>query len=331
VNNPRTHFFDSNRTEFLLPDQEWSGVRKNIPLSSGMFLVVTDCVSAHDTTIEFELDSPPLSIGFILSGSSHTELQYDTGKRESIAHTAHGTEVCYLPGGKGTCRMKQGVPFRSVSVVIPPDSFRTAFRGLSRNLPAAFSDIANGDITAPYRFRNGLSPEMVSTVHQILDCPYTGALEQAYLNAKAMELLIYQLAAMKNRAQAEGRLISPEDEERIRKAEQLISEDVACPLSTADLARTVGVNECKLKKGFRLLFNTTVRGLRTTRRFEKAAWLLSESDMTVGEIAEAVGYSDIKHFYAMFRERYGMPPGAYRSQFTTFTVTPKRNSGCPHG
>jgi len=53
--------------------------------------------------------------------------------------------------------------------------------------------------------------------------------------------------------------------------------------------------------------NTFVRNLRLKR----AAQLLRESQMTVTEITYAVGFSDLKHFRAIFREHFGVLPGEY--------------------
>jgi AraC-like DNA-binding protein len=53
--------------------------------------------------------------------------------------------------------------------------------------------------------------------------------------------------------------------------------------------------------------NVFIRNLRLKR----AAQLLREPRMTVTEITYAVGFSDLKHFRAIFREHFGVLPGEY--------------------
>jgi CheY-like chemotaxis protein/AraC-like DNA-binding protein len=53
--------------------------------------------------------------------------------------------------------------------------------------------------------------------------------------------------------------------------------------------------------------NVFIRNLRLKR----AAQLLKESRMTVTEITYAVGFSDLKHFRAIFKEHFGVLPGDY--------------------
>lgn len=48
------------------------------------------------------------------------------------------------------------------------------------------------------------------------------------------------------------------------------------------------------------------------KRFQKAVMLLLESDMSVEEIASAVGYENQSYFHRQFKNRYGRTPGKYR-------------------
>jgi AraC-like DNA-binding protein len=51
-------------------------------------------------------------------------------------------------------------------------------------------------------------------------------------------------------------------------------------------------------------------------RLELAARLLHQpqfGDLPVTEIAWRAGFADPSHFYRRFRERFGMPPGVFRS------------------
>lgn len=49
---------------------------------------------------------------------------------------------------------------------------------------------------------------------------------------------------------------------------------------------------------------------------EKAGELLLDSDLTVAEIMERIGFSNRTQFYRLFQKNYGMTPREYRkSQF----------------
>lgn len=48
------------------------------------------------------------------------------------------------------------------------------------------------------------------------------------------------------------------------------------------------------------------------KRMSQAAYLLKNTAMHVDRIAEAVGYSNLRYFHQLFRERYGLSPKKYR-------------------
>jgi AraC-like DNA-binding protein/quercetin dioxygenase-like cupin family protein len=58
----------------------------------------------------------------------------------------------------------------------------------------------------------------------------------------------------------------------------------------------------------------TFQELLQRKRFQKAVMLLLDTDLSVEEIAEAVGYENLSYFYRQFKERYGRTPRKYRME-----------------
>jgi len=56
----------------------------------------------------------------------------------------------------------------------------------------------------------------------------------------------------------------------------------------------------------------TVRSFLQRLRIEKACSLMDESDLTLSQIAQQVGYTDSKHFADLFRRHKDMSPKAYK-------------------
>lgn len=66
-----------------------------------------------------------------------------------------------------------------------------------------------------------------------------------------------------------------------------------------------------------MLKKATGRGfqeLRQTEALTQSARLLRETDLTVSQIANAVGIRNMTHYYTLFHERYGVTPAQYRLQ-----------------
>lgn len=90
--------------------------------------------------------------------------------------------------------------------------------------------------------------------------------------------------------------------------------NLAAEHSLVALSRRFGLNECKLKREFKVLFGTTVFGYLRRRRMEEAARLLRETCMTVLEVAAEVGYSNPSHFARAFVVEFGCLPKEFRRQ-----------------
>ena len=84
------------------------------------------------------------------------------------------------------------------------------------------------------------------------------------------------------------------------------------PPSISDLARRVGLNECKLKSGFRTHFKTTVFSIVLECRMDEAIRLLRNSDLGIAQIGYRVGYGSGTAFTRAFRRIVGCTPKAVR-------------------
>lgn len=88
--------------------------------------------------------------------------------------------------------------------------------------------------------------------------------------------------------------------------------NLAAEHSLVGLSRRFGLNECKLKREFKLVFGTTVFGYLRRRRMEEAARLLRETCMPILEVAAEVGYSNPSHFSRAFVVEFGCLPKDFR-------------------
>lgn len=85
-------------------------------------------------------------------------------------------------------------------------------------------------------------------------------------------------------------------------------------LSITTLATKAGINQDKLKAGFRDLTGETVHQFIIRERIHKAKKLLTETDKALKEIAALVGYSE-RNFYNLFKKHAGTTPGEFRKLF----------------
>jgi AraC-like DNA-binding protein len=80
-------------------------------------------------------------------------------------------------------------------------------------------------------------------------------------------------------------------------------------LSLKLLCQQFGLNEFKLKKGFKMMFAQTVFGYAHQLKMQLSRDMLMTQNMNVNETAELLGYSTPNHFSAAFKKMYGFCPG----------------------
>ncbi len=87
------------------------------------------------------------------------------------------------------------------------------------------------------------------------------------------------------------------------------------PLGVDDLARAAGLSRAYFSREFRRAFGESPHAYLLTRRLERAATLLRNTDRSVIEICLAVGLQSVGSFTTSFTRTYGSSPTAYRATF----------------
>ncbi|WP_035984422.1 helix-turn-helix transcriptional regulator [Leptolyngbya sp. KIOST-1] len=153
---------------------------------------------------------------------------------------------------------------------------------------------------------------MQVAVQAMLGCPFQGLTQRLYLESKVWELMALLIEDLRTTpSQSSVPALKPDDVERIHYASKILRRQLTQPPSLIELARAVGINDHKLKVGFRQVFGTTVFGYLHEHRMERSRQLLESGDLSVTAAAEAVGFASRGHFAAAFRRKYGVNPGVY--------------------
>jgi AraC-like DNA-binding protein len=85
------------------------------------------------------------------------------------------------------------------------------------------------------------------------------------------------------------------------------------PLDVTALARAAHLSEAHFSREFRRAFGETPHQYLLTRRLERAAELLRNTDRSVAEICFAVGLRSVGSFTTSFGRTYGVSPTTYRA------------------
>nr|WP_295928592.1 AraC family transcriptional regulator [uncultured Dyadobacter sp.] len=151
-------------------------------------------------------------------------------------------------------------------------------------------------------------------IHQIIHCKYSESLKKLFLLSKSIELLVLCADACEaSERRTETFIKTKTDKEKIIAVRDLINQRVHCPPNLSEIAHHVGLNEYKLKKGFKETFNNTIFGYLTDQRLQLAKQYLLDTQQTAAEISTQLGYATPQHFNNAFKKKFGITPFSVRN------------------
>jgi AraC-like DNA-binding protein len=99
------------------------------------------------------------------------------------------------------------------------------------------------------------------------------------------------------------------------RARDLADARYAEPLDVAEMASAAGLSRAHFIREFQRAFGESPHAYLLTRRLERAAALLRNTDRQVADICLSVGLSSLGSFTTSFTRMFGVSPTAYRARY----------------
>jgi AraC-like DNA-binding protein len=97
------------------------------------------------------------------------------------------------------------------------------------------------------------------------------------------------------------------------RARDLADARYAEPLGVDEMAAAAGLSRAHFSREFKRAFGESPHAYLLTRRLERAAALLRNTDRSVADVCLSVGLRGIGSFTTSFHRAYGLSPTAYRA------------------
>lgn len=236
--------------------------------------MLTDITFEQDMKLHIQEDCRLFELSYCVSG----EINCDWSGKSSrtVAETGN---VLFLEDVRVYEEKKAGVRNQLVEVRFTPDEL----------LHYAEDDAEKQKMETWLRHHRGnidqypITPALQKCVSEMIHCAHLGSMKRLYMESKALELLALFGESDGYGAVGGSLLLRREDISKLELAHALVQQHLEQPLSIRELAKRIGMNEFKLKKGFRELFGITVFELVRQKRMEKALWYLEVARLNVGE------------------------------------------------
>jgi len=273
----------------------------------GIAINVGSYKSKEDFSLCGITDTPSIELHVNFKGTTIGKIK---NYSQEIVMLPDDCNLFYSNSTEGIFHSQKNQEYYFICIHILPDFFDNLVDSCADLFSPFLNSVEKRDYLALIKQNIKVTPEMKNIALQIINCRMQGKLRQVYLKSKITELLILFADRIDNRI---GNFsFSKGDKKRIHAAREILIEDIQNPPTLSQLARKSGLNEFKLKKGFKEEFGNTVYGYLLEHKLDKARIMLQEKESSISEIAFITGYSSPAHFSTAFRKQFGFTPSTIR-------------------
>lgn len=128
-----------------------------------------------------------------------------------------------------------------------------------------------------------------------------------------LEIILLQLLRREDFALSDAPS-GPKSSKECGQVRQYIDNHFKENITLDQLAAMVHINKYYLSHAFRKEFNTSPINYLIERRIEESRFLLGETDHSLSQIAQILGFSSLSYFSQCFRKAEGISPMEYRKR-----------------
>ena len=199
-----------------------------------------------------------------------------------------------------------------LSVLISIKKFHKLFSEDSNNIQFLKDENAN----QKYYYENKISNPIFLVLNELKRFDINSSTKNLFLKAKIYELFshLYNRNRDSNIEQCPF-LTNEENFKKIKKAKDIIIENMTNPPSLVELSEEINLSLKKLKEGFKKIYGKPVYQFLIEYKMELAKKLLSDNNYNVNEVSLKLGYSTASHFITAFKNKYGLTPKSFKQNY----------------
>ena len=199
-----------------------------------------------------------------------------------------------------------------ISILISIKRFHKLFSEDSNNIQF----LKDENVNQKYYFENKISNPIFLVLNEIKRFDIKSSTKNLFLKAKVYELFshLYNRNRDLNIEQCPF-LTNEENFKKIKKAKDIIIENMTNPPSLVELSEEINLSLKKLKEGFKKIYGKPVYQFLIEYKMELAKKLLSDNDYNVNEVSLKLGYSTASHFITAFKNKYGLTPKNFKQNY----------------
>lgn len=201
----------------------------------------------------------------------------------------------------------KNIPLQSISFTIMPEFYQ---RYLQQKFPGEYIDPSE----AFRKMQIGTDfPELIALLKQIEGYRGKGLTAKMFYEGKILEAVSLIMERAKSNQEKKKKLhLTEQDQENLSAVAAYLDNHYAFSVPIERLCRISFMGQTKLKAAFKECFGCTLYDYILQKRIGQAQHLLMGTELSIAEIAQAVGYDRSESFAKQFQRVTGLLPREYR-------------------
>ena len=281
----------------------------NVEIESGFNILNTINQGNKKSFLKREINTSSIQFHFILEGKS-TFVFNDGAYKMTVENGKY--IVLYNPLKNLPINAVVSENTSLISILISIKKFHKLFSEDTDNIQF----LKDENINQKYYNENKISNKISLVLNEIKRFDIKSSTKNLFLKAKVYELFshLYNINTDLNIEQCPF-LTNEENFKKIKKAKDLIIENMTNPPTLVELSKEINLSLKKLKEGFKKIYGKPVYQFLIEYKMELAKKLLSENSYNVNEVSIKLGYSTASHFITAFKNKYGLTPKNFKKNY----------------
>lgn len=265
-----------------------------------------DFLLQSDVTLTMRKTSPGSSVALAFILKRNVSYAID-GFRTGVAKRNH-YNLTFLPESHCELMLKKG-DYELFGIEFKPEYLMMLSSDEAPLFRDFISAVAQGRATSIVQSHKMATTEIMDVVSDLAHFRQQDVMmKRLYIRSRVMELL--RLAVENIAAEASLHQEVPASEMKaMNDVREYLLANLNNPGSLSDIALHTGINEFKLKNGFRKMFGKSVIAFVLEERLIRAKAMITNTNVPIKVIATRSGYRNISNFTTAFRKHFGYPPG----------------------
>jgi len=254
--------------------------------------------------LHVEKKTPALMLYVILKNDMHFQL-----RNFGEMHLKEGQfNIAYLPDLDCTAFFEDQGEYQNFKIYFPVEllqEYAATFPYLNEFLQQA----TGPDPVFLLQEPGWISSKISYVINEFLECTYNEQVRRQYFEILIKELLLLLLLQKHRNGNDYNTYM-----QHLYEARSIILKNPGKHFTIGEIAQQVGLNEARLKSGFKQVFGTGLFQYMLEAKMQKAFQWVVDTDKPVKEIARLTGYTSLQNFLTAFKKYFKTTPGALRKK-----------------